>query len=111
MSVQVDLERLKECREAVGLSKRETSKRIRVSQPAYVRYEGGTRTPSIQVLTSIASVFNTSVSYLTGESDLKDPDFVMIDKNTSPELFAIFESCKNYDENQLKRLLDFCKKL
>ncbi len=111
MSSQLNTQRLKECREKAGLSKRETSKRINVSQPAYVRYENGTRSPSIQVITSMASVLNTSVAYLVGESDQNEPDFIYVNKDSSPELFSIIESCQSYDDNKLKLLKEFCDSL
>ena len=111
MDAQLNLQRLTECREKAGLSKRETAKRINVSQPAYVRYENGTRIPSIQVITAIANVLNTSVAYLTGESNLDAPDLILINKNTSPTLFEIVESCKDYDKDKLKQLKKYIDSL
>lgn len=107
MDIQLNLKRLTECREKAGLSKRETAKRINVSQPAYVRYENGTRIPSIQVVTAIANALNTSVAYLTDQTDLDTPDFILIDKDTSPMLFSLVEACKDYDEDKLKQLKQY----
>ena len=111
MEMHLNLKRLTECREKAGLSKRETAKRIDVSQPSYVRYENGTRIPSIQVVTAIANVLNTSVAYLTGQTDLNTPDFILISKDASPALFSLIESCKDYDEDQLKEIKNYIDSL
>ena len=111
MDYQLNVNRLRNCREAAGLSKRETAKRVGVSQPAYLRYEDGSRTPSIQVITAIARVLNTSVDYLTGKTNELSPDFIYTDKNTSPTLFSIIESCKDFDEDKLTLLKKYCDSL
>lgn len=57
----IDIERLKECRLKLGITKQEAAKRIQISQPAYLRYEAGTRQPSVQTIEKNSrSVFNIS---------------------------------------------------
>ena len=46
----LDKERLKECRLKLGITKQEAAKRVQISQPAYLRYEAGSRNPSIQTI-------------------------------------------------------------
>ncbi len=111
MSVVLDIERLKECREALGITRQEAAKRVGISQPAYVRYENGTRKPSLQVINEIARTFNTSTAYLTGKTKQKNPDYIIIDKSASPLLYSVIEQCEKYSEDQLKRLLAYSKKL
>ena len=53
----LDKERLKECRLKLGITKQEAAKRIQISQPAYLRYEAGSRNPSIQIISKMAEVF------------------------------------------------------
>ena len=67
MQIELIIERIKMCRQDLGITQQEAAKLIGVSQPAYQRYEAGLRTPSIQVAKEIAAAFNTSVDYLTGE--------------------------------------------
>ena len=64
----LDIERLKECRLKLGITKQEAAKRIQISQPAYLRYEAGTRQPSVQTIEKIAEVFSTSADYLIGKT-------------------------------------------
>ena len=56
----LDKERLTECRLKLGITKQEAAKRIQISQPAYLRYEAGSRNPSIQTIEKMAEVFSTS---------------------------------------------------
>lgn len=53
----LDKERLKECRLKLGITKQEAAKRVQISQPAYLRYEAGSRNPSIQTIAKMAEVF------------------------------------------------------
>ena len=111
MKTDIKQDRLIACREQMGITQSEAAKMIGVSQPAYQRYEAGLRTPSIQITKEIAKAFNVSVSYLTGESDKDLPDFIVVDKNDTPLLFSVVDKCKDYDEKQLKKLLDYFNKI
>lgn len=111
MQIVLLIERIKACRQDMGLTQQEAAKLIGVSQPAYQRYEAGLRTPSIQVAKEIAARFNTSVDYLSGKSDLKSSEYIVIDKKESPVLFDFVSSCKELDEENLDRLINYFKKL
>ena len=91
----LDKERLKECRLKLGITKQEAAKRVQISQPAYLRYEAGSRNPSIQTIAKMAEVFSTSTDYLVGKSSL----------------FFLIETCKNLNASQLTRLTDYAKAL
>ena len=111
MNVSLDIERLKKCREALGITRQEAAKRIGVSQPAYVRYENGTRTPSIQVIKEMAEIFSTSADYLTGKTDRKTSDYIMLSKSESPLICSIVETCGGFSVDQLERIQAYLKKL
>ena len=105
------IERLIERREAMGISKLEASKRVGVPQPTYLRYETGEREPSIHVLKDIAKALNTSVDYLTGASNTSTPDSITINKKENPEVFSIIENYENWNDKQIKRLVEYAKKI
>ena len=111
MQTKINVDRLISRRKELGLTQTEAAKLIGVSQPAYQRYEAGTRIPSIQVVKAIANAFNVSVSYLTGEGNQISPDFLTIDKNATPLLFSIVEQFKNCDEKTLNKLLDYYRSI
>ena len=111
MSILVNIVRLKQCREKIGITKMEAAKRMQLSQPAYLRYEAGTRIPSLQTLTVIANVLNTSVEYLTNQTDESQPNSYTILKSTEPELFDLISKCKKSNEDMIKRLSIYASKL
>ena len=111
MKTKLDIKRLKACREKIGITKHEAAKRIGVSQPAYLRYEAGTRTPTMPVINEIAKMLDVSSDYLTGKTNLKKATAITIEKSTQPELFKIVETCRALNEDQLKRLQAYLEKL
>jgi transcriptional regulator with XRE-family HTH domain len=108
--IELNRARLTECRERLGLSKREAAKRMNMSQPAYLRYESGERTPSIHVVQTMADVLSTSVDYLLGNNDDDSPDSFIIRYSDDPILFEIIQNYKN-DESTRERLMAYFNKL
>lgn len=106
----LDRKRLINCREKLGITKQEAAKRMQMSQPAYLRYESGERTPSIHVIHVMANVLVTSVSYLTGQTDNPNPDSYLINFDTDPELYQLIEKYKNSDLEMRSRLLAYLQK-
>ena len=109
--MKLKIDRLIQSRENNNLSKREAAKLIGISQPAYLRYESGERTPSIQVIKEMAKVFHTSVEYLTDEVNDPSPKIIEIDKTNNETLFNIVEFCDGMNEQQTQRLLAYAKEL
>lgn len=86
------IERLIECRKELGITKQEAAKRMQMSQPAYLRYESGERTPSIHVIHFMANVLSTSAEYLTGKTGNPSPTTYWVNADTDPELFLLIET-------------------
>ena len=104
-------ERLKSAREHLKLSKAEAARRIGLTAASYVRYESGDRSPSPQVIMSIAEKLETSVDYLSGETSDISPDVVSIHKNNDPLLFELIKNTKNADKATLQHLLSYYRKI
>ncbi len=107
----LNCERLIECRKALGITKQEAAKRMQMSQPAYLRYESGERTPSIQVIHFMANVLGTSADYLTNKTDNPTPNTYWVNSESEPELFSLVETYCNADESSKERLLAYFSKL
>ena len=90
-------ERLIECRKKLGITKQQAAIRMQLSQPAYLRYESGERTPSIHVIYYMAHILGTSADYLTGKSDNSAPNCHYIFEDDKPELFSLIDKVKNCD--------------
>lgn len=105
--VTLNKERLIQCRKVLGITKQEAAKRMGMSQPAYLRYESGERTPSIHVVHTMAEVLETSVEYLLGKTDLSVPNSYTIKFDSDPELFLLIEYYKNSDKNTKDKMLAY----
>jgi len=104
-------ERLKSARERLNLSKAEAARRIGLTAASYVRYEAGDRSPSPQVVISIAEKLETSVAYLSGETNDISPDVVSIHKSINPLLFELVKNTQDADDSTLQRLLSYYSRL
>ncbi len=64
--------KLRECREATGLSQRELAKLLNTSYSVVGKYERDEMTPSIEAAKKLAKILDTSVGYLLGENEQAD---------------------------------------
>lgn len=62
------MDRLKELRLALGLSQQALADRLNVSQQTICKYENGMIEPNIDMLKTMAALFDVSVDYLIGGS-------------------------------------------
>ena len=100
-------ERLIECRKKSGMTKQQAAIKMQLSQPAYLRYESGERTPSIHVIYYMAHILGTSADYLTDKSDNPTPNCHYIYETEKPELFSLIEKFSNCSSETQKRLLAY----
>ena len=99
------------CRKKLGMSKQTAAKKMQLSQPAYLRYESGERTPSIHVIRYMANILNTSADYLIGKTDDPKPYSYVVNVSDNPELFAFIELYNSSDSATQKRLLTYMQKI
>ena len=67
------MERIRNLREDKDLSQNEIAKILNCSQTTYSRYETGDLNIPVDSLIKLAKYFNTSIDYLTGLTDEKNP--------------------------------------
>ena len=102
--------RLAEQRNKLKISKIEASKRIKIAQGTYVRYELGLRQPSEAIINRIAQVFGTSPEYLTDQTDDPSPTMIVLNKEDDPVLFEYVQYFPTLPESQKKRLYEYWNK-
>ena len=107
----LDRNRLIACREKLGITKQEAAKRMQLSQPAYLRYESGERSPSIHVIQMMADVLDTSTAYLTRKTNNPSPDSYLIKSDTDTELFFLIQKYRNSDTEMKNRLLAYLQRI
>ncbi|MBR2918814.1 MAG: helix-turn-helix transcriptional regulator [Clostridia bacterium] len=59
---------LKDLRKRDGLTQREVSSLLGISQPSYIRYENGSSEPTITCLIAIADIFDVTLDELVGRT-------------------------------------------
>lgn len=90
-------ERLKELRLEAKLTQVEVSKYLNIRQSAYVNYEKGTNMPLASNLKKLAQLFNVSISYLLGETNVRSA-------------FEIVEIMENLSKSRQEKTLIFARK-
>lgn len=65
--------RLEKCRKEINMTKKEVADLLKIDQSTYGKYELGKREPDVEMLQKLADIYSTSVDYLLGRTDIKDP--------------------------------------
>lgn len=92
-------ERLKKLRKEHSLTQKNLAEKLNIAQPRILEWEKGKRNPNKESLESLSKVFNVSVSYLLGETNIKsssDIDEIMEKLEPSRQKKTI-----EFAENQL----------
>ena len=63
--------RIAEKRKALSFSQEQLANKLGVSQKSISKYECGERRPSYEVLLAMSSIFNISIDYLLGNSNIE----------------------------------------
>lgn len=66
--------RLKKLREENNISQEQLANKLNVSASSIGMYETDKREPSDEIKTKIAKIFDVSIDYLVGKSDIKNPE-------------------------------------
>ena len=66
-------DRIRNLREDLDLTQAEIAEYLHVSQRTYSRYENSQRSIPIEILAKLADFHHTSVDYLIGRTDVKQP--------------------------------------
>jgi len=64
------MKNLKELRKQRKLSQQDLAEHLHVSQQSIYKYENGLSTPDLEILSSMADLFNCSIDYLVGHSSI-----------------------------------------
>lgn len=65
------MNRIKKLREELNLTQQDLANRLDCSKSVIGLYESETRKPSLEVLLKLSEIFNCSIDYLLGKSDIR----------------------------------------
>ena len=98
-------QRIKECREAAGLSQKSLADLVDVTPSAVNQYEKGEKVPSTETLLKLAKALGATTDYLLGASKEKD---ILIDKEVSM-VFRDFKGLTRKDRANIMENIAFLK--
>ena len=91
--------RIKELRESLKLSQAQFAKSVGTTQTTLSSYENTNKTPSLDILKSIATIYNVSLDWLCGLSDKKDLSCI---PKTYTDIINLLISLKNAPEIDIR---------
>lgn len=65
------MNRIKQLRENLGFSQKDLAEKIGGAPSSIAMYEKGDRKPSLEVLVKLSEIFNCSIDYMMGKSDVR----------------------------------------
>lgn len=74
------MNRIKQLREENNWTQLELSKKMNCAMSSIAMYESETRKPSMEVLLKLSEIFDCSIDYILGKSDIRNPEKIDIDK-------------------------------
>ena len=74
------MNRIKMLREEFNYTQQELADKLECSKSVIGLYESETRKPSMEVLIKLSEIFNCSIDYILGKSDIRNPEKVQDDQ-------------------------------
>lgn len=99
--------RIRELREELNMTQTRLSIELEVSQETVSSYENQKHFPSFLQLTKMANLFNTSIDYMMGLSDVRNPECQKKIKNTN--LVLVNNLCQKLSDKQLELVLAYIR--
>lgn len=97
---------LKKIRQDNNLTQEELAKKINTSRSNIANYENDKNMPSIDVLEKLSKVFNCSIDYLLGKSNIKN-----YDKDKQEFHFAYHKEMEGLTDEEIADALRFYKEM
>lgn len=97
---------LKKIRQDSNLTQEELAKKINTSRSNIANYENDKNMPSIDILEKLSKVFNCSIDYLLGKSDIRN-----YDKDKQEFRFAYHKEIEGLTDEEIADALRFYKEM
>lgn len=94
------MNRIKQLREENNWTQLELSKKMNCAMSSIAMYENETRKPSMEVLIKLSEIFDCSIDYILGKSDIRNPEEIRNIKHAN----AGGLDTTGLDEDDLKEL-------
>lgn len=101
------MERLKELRNAAGLTQKQMAAVLNIDRTTYVKYESGASEPTFATLTTLAEYFNVSTDYLLGRPLITDQKEIKPTAEGDGLDEALVNQLVGLSPSEVQRVLDF----
>ena len=97
------MNRLKQLREERNWTQAQLADKLNCAMSSIAMYENESRKPSLEVLVKLSEIFNCSIDYLLGKTDIR---------NIEEEFkFAYHKETEGLSEEEIKEAIEFYKRI
>lgn len=100
------MNRIKTLREEFGYTQQDLAKKLNSSKSVIGLYENETRKPSLEILLKLSEVFNCSIDYLLGKTNVRN-----YDKDEQEFKFAYHKEMEGLTDEEIVDALRFYKEM
>lgn len=100
------MNRIKMLREEFNYTQQELADKLECSKSVIGLYESETRKPSMEVLIKLSEIFNCSIDYILGKSDIRNPEKVRDDPLGLAKIGFNMENYTPLTEKQKEQIRD-----
>lgn len=102
------MNKIKILREEFGYTQQELANKLDGAKSTIAMYENETRKPSLEVLVKLSEIFDCSIDYILGKSDVRNPEEIKIDTDKI-NIGLSANDYENITDNQKKQIEEFAK--
>lgn len=100
------MNRIKQLREENNWTQLELSKKMNCAMSSIAMYENETRKPSMEVLIKLSEIFDCSIDYILGKSDIRNPEKAQEDPLGLAKIGFSMENYTPLTEKQKEQIRD-----
>lgn len=100
------MNRIKTLREEFGYTQQDLANKLNSSKSVIGLYENETRKPSLEILLKLSEVFNCSIDYLLGKTNIRN-----YDKDEQEFRFAYHKEMEGLTDEEIADALRFYKEM
>lgn len=101
------MNRIKQLREENNITQIQLAKKLNKTQQTISLYENGTNEPDLDSYIVLSKLFNCSIEYIAGKSDIRNPEQQIKDEFS----FAYHKETEGLSEDEIKEALEFYKRI
>ena len=100
------MNRIKKLREEFNMTQQDLANKLQSSKSVIGLYENETRKPSMEILIKLSEIFNCSIDYLLGKTDVRN-----YDKDEQEFRFAYHKDMEGLTDEEISDALRFYKEM